>query len=105
MNTLLNQYRSTIASACRKYGVQRLAVFGSAARGDFDVASSDFDFVVRFNDTRTPGYADRYLDLAESLEGSLGRPVDLITERSIRNPILHQQIAKDSIVLYEDRDS
>jgi predicted nucleotidyltransferase len=34
---------------CRRYGVRRLDVFGSAARGaDFDVATSDVDFLVQF---------------------------------------------------------
>ena len=39
--------REAITALCREYGVARLEVFGSAARGsDFDPARSDADFLV-----------------------------------------------------------
>jgi len=73
-----------IDELCERYGVARLELFGSAATPEFGEAS-DVDFIVKFAD-RSPGYADRYLDFAEALEGLLGRRVDLVTERSIQNP-------------------
>lgn len=87
MLPLIETHREDIATLCATYRVVRLDVFGSAAIGDFN-ETSDLDFVVRFADT-TPGTcADRYLDLAESLEALLGRGVDLLTERAIGNPYL-----------------
>lgn len=83
---------------CRRYGVERLEVFGSASRDD-SRADSDFDFIVQFRD-RGPGYADRFLELAESLEQILGGRVDLLTERSLSNPIFVQMIARDRTTLY-----
>ena len=53
MNPVLDQHRHSLAAQCQRFGVQRLEVFGSAARGDFDAAKSDFDFIVSFTD-RTP---------------------------------------------------
>jgi len=38
-----------IRELCVKYRVKRLAVFGSAAKGTFDPAKSDVDFVVEFS--------------------------------------------------------
>ncbi len=32
---------------CERYGVERLKLFGSAARGEFDPANSDLDFIVQ----------------------------------------------------------
>ena len=32
---------------CERYGVERLELFGSAARGEFDPANSDLDFIVQ----------------------------------------------------------
>ncbi|HZZ63539.1 MAG TPA: nucleotidyltransferase domain-containing protein [Roseiarcus sp.] len=47
MLPLIAERRSEIADICRRFGVRRLAVFGSAARGrDFDPARSDLDFLV-----------------------------------------------------------
>jgi predicted nucleotidyltransferase len=40
------------------------------------------------------------MEFAESLEGLLGRPVDLLTERSLTNPILIASIARDRKTLY-----
>lgn len=39
-----------ITNLCREYGVTRLDLFGSAARGTFDPAASDLDFVLTFED-------------------------------------------------------
>src|SRR2546422_286841 len=92
MSSVLDKNKDRLAEMCRSFGVRRLEVFGSAARGDFDPAKSDFDFIVSFAD-RTPGtYADRYLDFADALERLLGRKVDLLTERCIRNPWFRREV-------------
>ncbi len=55
MLPLIAECRSEIAALCRRFGVRRLAVFGSAARGaDFDPQRSDVDFLVEF-DSLEPG--------------------------------------------------
>jgi uncharacterized protein len=87
-----------IAQACRHFQVERLEIFGSAARGA--TTFRDVDFVVRFADTDKPGYADRYVEFAEALERILGRPVDLVTERSLRNSIFESAIRPDRRTVY-----
>jgi predicted nucleotidyltransferase len=81
-----------IAALCQKYGVLRLDVFGSAAKGTFDPEKSDLDFVASFADRTNLDYADRYLDFAEALEALFGRPVDLITEQGIKNPYFREEV-------------
>lgn len=100
MNVILEQRRPELIEACVDFGVERLEVFGSAARADFNPLRSDLDFIVRFRNPGAPGYADRYLGLAERLEHVLGRPVDLITERSLRNPIFVQTITTERTLVY-----
>jgi predicted nucleotidyltransferase len=51
----------------RRYGVQRLELFGSAAEGR-ESPESDLDFLVDFGSRPTPGYADAYFGLSEALE-------------------------------------
>ena len=77
---------------CRQYGVLRLDLFGSAAIGACNEATSDLDFVATFADTQKPGYAMRSLHFAEALEALFGRSVDLITDGSIRNPYFQEEV-------------
>lgn len=64
----------------RRYGVTRLALFGSAAR-DTAGTSSDIDVLVDFDG---PATAERYFGVQFYLEDLLGLPVDLVTERGLR---------------------
>lgn len=100
MLAVLEDRKPEIAALCERLGVERLEVFGSGTRVDFDPGESDLDFVVRFSHPRNRGYADRYLALAEALEQLFRRRVDLLTERSLRNPIFRRTIASDRRVLY-----
>jgi predicted nucleotidyltransferase len=66
-----------IASLCRRYGVRRLAVFGSILRGDFDPLRSDADFLVEFEPGPVAARMQNYLALRTALASLLSRPVDL----------------------------
>ncbi len=105
MIALIEQRKARIAEACRAFGVQRLEVFGSAVRGDFNPEKSDLDFIAKFMPPLHPGVADRFLGLAETLEEILARPVDLLTEAMIRNPVLREEINRDRTPIYEHRGS
>lgn len=94
-----------IAALCRQFGVLRLDVFGSAAKGTFDPATSDLDFVASFADRDVPGYATRYLRFAEGLEDLLERPVDLITEQGIKNPYFREEVDDTRRSVYVSVDS
>jgi predicted transcriptional regulator of viral defense system/predicted nucleotidyltransferase len=66
-----------------RYGVKRLALFGSAARDELG-ASSDVDMLVEFAGPATFG---AYMDLKFYLEDLLGRPVDLVTDKALRDEL------------------
>ncbi|MBX3089814.1 MAG: nucleotidyltransferase domain-containing protein [Cryobacterium sp.] len=74
-----------IRRACDQYGVKRLRVFGSALSDRFDPETSDVDFLIDFLPNRENLFHD-YFDLKSELEQILGRKVDLIMERSVKNP-------------------
>jgi len=99
----IETHREQIADLCRRYGVKRLELFGSAARGeDFEPGRSDIDFLVDFSDDETHSLGD-LLDLEQQLSDLLGRPVDLISrgalERS-RNYIRRRSILRDVQSVY-----
>jgi predicted nucleotidyltransferase len=105
MNGLIEKQRDAIRALCQQYGVRRLDLFGSAATSAFDAATSDLDFVASFTDTRSAGYADRYLGFAEAVETLFGRPVDVITERSIGNPSFRQTVEASRQPISDERDA
>ena len=63
-----------------RYGVSRLALFGSTARDEAD-NNSDVDVLVAFD---APATSKRYFSVQFYLEDLLGRPVDLVTEKALR---------------------
>lgn len=100
MHPLIAKHREGIASVCRQYHIQRLEVFGSAARADdFDPAASDADFLVQFAPDIPVGLSDFFSAKAD-LEQLLGRPVDLVETSSIRNPYLRNAIDRCRELIY-----
>jgi predicted nucleotidyltransferase len=99
MIPLLEQHREQIAALCRKYGVSKLELFGSAARGAFEPARSDVDFFFEFDSDETH-LADRFFGLCEDLERLLGQPVDLVSSRDVRNPYFLQVANRHRVTLY-----
>ncbi len=102
MHQSLETKRRGIADACRRRKVSRLDVFGSAARGiDFDIETSDADFLVDFD----PGYgAEEFFGLKDDLEEVLGRPVDLVTTNGLEtghNHLVRMNILVDRQIVYE----
>jgi len=85
---------------CRRRQVLRLSLFGSAARGSFDPATSDLDFLVQFSKLSPAQHADCYFSLQGDLERLFGRPVDLVEPRPIRNPYFRQAVEQSRVLIY-----
>jgi predicted nucleotidyltransferase len=103
MIAVIAQHEEALAALCRRFGVRRLDLVGSAAQGRFDPATSDLDFVVALADAGGPGYARRYIELAEALEDLFQRPVDLLTERMIGSPHFRAALERTRQRVYEQR--
>lgn len=76
----------------RRFGVQRLALFGSRAR-EGAREDSDVDILVEFDG---PATSARYFGLQFFLEDLLGAPVDLVTQRALR-PQLRPFVEREAI--------
>ena len=77
---LLTQYKQILA---HRFGVVRLALFGSVVR-DVARAGSDVDVLVEFDG---PATSARYFGVQFYLEDLLGMPVDLVTEKALRSEL------------------
>ncbi len=100
MIAMIEEHRSDLEILCRKYQVQTLEVFGSAADGTFDPAHSDLDFLVEFLPAAAARCFHGYFDLKNELESLFGRKVDLVMPGAIRNPYFLKAINQQRKVLY-----
>ena len=100
MNTLIETHRAELTALCRRFGVRRLELFGSAVGTGFDASTSDLDFLVVFEPANPAEHADRYFGLLEALGSLFGRPVDLVELSAIRNPYFMKGIEASRTILY-----
>jgi hypothetical protein len=87
---ILNTLLKTKPILMERYGVTRLALFGSAARNTA-THQSDIDILVAFSG---PATSDRYFGVQFYLEDLFGCPVDLVTEKAVRaelRPIIEDE--------------
>jgi hypothetical protein len=85
-----------LAALCEKHDVRVLKLFGSAARGE-DRFDSDIDLIVEFDGRKS---LFDLIELESALQELFGRPVDLLTERSI-SPYLRDRILSSASVIYD----
>lgn len=100
MHPLIEQNRAALAELCRRHHARSLALFGSAATGTFDPATSDFDFLVEFEEIEPGAFSAAYFGLLEGLTELFRRDIDLVVESSIDNPYFRQSIERTRTPLY-----
>ena len=88
---LLSEHKPVLA---QRFGVQRLALFGSFARGTAR-DDSDVDILVGFGEPPAPS---DFFGVQFYIEDLLGRPVDLVTETALR-PQLRPYVERDAIAI------
>lgn len=100
MIKLLDEALPKIERLCSSHPVKYLAVFGSAT-GEKFTPQSDVDLLVEFYEGLTAReYASTYFRLKSELEALLGRPVDLVTVKSLTNPYFRDSIMSEQQALY-----
>ena len=86
-----------ISKFCKRWGLAKLEVFGSAVRDDFNLATSDVDLLMTIRPN--PPKKLSLMDVVR-MEGELatifGRKVDLLTRRSVEQH--YNEIRKRSIL-------
>lgn len=87
-----------IDEVCRRWQVRELAVFGSVLTDAFG-SDSDIDLLVTFDDEAAWDLWD-LIDMRQELSELLGREVDLVEERSLRNPFRRRSILRSKRVIY-----
>ena len=105
MDHSLTRQLPHIVALCEQYGVEHLELFGSATGPEFNPESSDLDFLVELDAQTRGSRARRWIELAEALEKLLGRHVDLVNPRYIRNPYFLQAVNNSRTVIYDRQNA
>lgn len=98
--TIVTDQLNALRQLCRQHHVARLELFGSAARGQFDAARSDLDFLVDFTPIAPANRADAYFGLLAALQDLFHRNVDLVEIQAIENPYFMRSVDAARTVLY-----
>ncbi len=100
MVALVEEKRDAIEELCRRFGVARLYVFGSATRDDFRPGESDIDLLVDFGSMDGRSKAHAYFGLLDELRAALGTDVDLVMVGAVKNRYLARDIERTKQELY-----
>jgi predicted nucleotidyltransferase len=93
----IKEITNIVAPIAQEFGIRKLAIFGSYARGEAN-ESSDIDFHII--DRGTLRGLFRLAGFESALEDSLNRPVDVVTSGSLYDDIL-QNIESEEMIIYE----
>lgn len=96
---IVAEKREEVAALCRRYGVRRLDLFGSAAREHDFTDASDIDLLVEYEPGRTPSWGPLF-DFRDALAELFGRDVDFVMPGAVRNPYLRSAIERSRERLY-----
>ena len=92
--------KGKLTALCDTHKVKELYLFGSVLTDKFN-DNSDIDMLIQFNQVELLEYFDNYMDLKEKLEQLLLRPVDLVENQAIRNPIFRKVVEREKQLVYE----
>jgi hypothetical protein len=93
-----------IITLCKQHKVRELYIFGSVLTDRF-TDDSDIDFLVEFSTIDILEYFDNYMDFKEKLEALLKRPIDLVENQAVRNPIFRRILDRDKKLVYERKSA
>ena len=105
MPPLIAQHLDALRALARQYGLARLDVFGSVGTPAFDPEQSDVDVLVEYPPDYDFGpWLKRHHELRRELSSVLGREVDLLTSRALRDPWFAREATKTRRVVYDASD-
>lgn len=99
MNKIIAEKIDMLYALCRRYHIKSLYLFGSANTDDFN-ENSDIDLLVTFDHVDLFHYFENYMGLKDALEKLFNRTVDLLEEKTIRNPIFRRSIDRNKKLIY-----
>jgi predicted nucleotidyltransferase len=101
LSSYLKENQENFLALCKEHKVRKMFGFGSAITDHFDPDKSDVDILVELDIEDPLEYGESLLSLWDNLEIYFKRKVDLLTDNSIRNPILRKSIEETKVLIYD----
>ena len=95
----LDNYYNILQNLCQQNKVRSLYVFGSVLTDKFN-DNSDIDLIVDIDANDQFEYADNYFNLKFALQDIFKRPIDLLENKAIKNPIIKENIDRSKQLIY-----
>jgi predicted nucleotidyltransferase len=95
----LDSYYHVLQNLCQQNKVRSLYVFGSVLTEKFN-DKSDIDMIVDIDSNDPIEYADNYFNLKFALQDIFKRPIDLLENKAIKNPIIRNNIDRSKHLIY-----
>ncbi len=99
MQNIIDKNIDNIKALCMAYNVKNLFAFGSVCTDKFD-DDSDIDLLISFKPMDYADYADSYFEIADKFEELFKRPVDLVTDKSLKNPYFIESVNQTKTLIY-----
>ncbi len=80
-----------------------LYAFGSSVTDRFNEETSDIDLLIEIDDDDPIERGEKLMSIWDEFEAFFNRKVDLLTDSSIKNPILRKNIDKTKTLIYNGR--
>ena len=89
---------------CENHDVKTLYAFGSSINNNFKEETSDIDLLIELNTEDPIKRRENLISLWDKFEIFFQRKVDLLTNSSLRNPILKKSIDSSKILIYDGKE-
>ncbi len=99
----IKEHANDFADMRKDHKMNQLYAFGSSITEHFDAKRSDIDLLVELNAVDPIEQRECLLDLWDKFELFFKRKVDLLTEASIKNPILRSNINRTKFLIYDGK--
>jgi predicted nucleotidyltransferase len=88
---------------CKSHKVKNIYAFGSAVTENFDDEISDIDLLVEIDSNDPIERGENLMSIWDKFETFFQKKVDLLTNSSIKNPILRKNIDATKILIYDGK--
>ena len=96
---LIEDNQLKLNDLCAQHHVEQLYLFGSILTENFN-KNSDIDMLIQFSAIDLKDYFDNYMDFKESVEKLFKRPIDLVENQAIRNPVFRKVVDREKQLIY-----
>lgn len=95
---------SDFLSICKSHNVKNLYAFGSSITDKFNEQTSDIDLLIEIDNDDPIERGESLMSIWDKFELLFQRKVDLLTDTSIKNPILRKSIDATKVLIYDGKN-